>query len=84
MKSLYSELVKALGSLSWIKWHQFDRENIHFHATLAEGEDLQEDFNNIYNFASKERPDFSLYLDNVCILHKPVDKWRLYREFQLN
>lgn len=84
MRLLYAELTTALESIHWIQWNQFDRENIHFHSTLAEGESLQGKFSKVFSFLSKERPDFDLDLDNICILHKPQDKWLLYKEFKLN
>ncbi len=83
MKLLYAEFVKELENLRWVPWNQYDKENIHFHATLAEK--FEEDkFERIYKFASKEKPDFDLELDNICILKKPKDKWILYKKFKLN
>lgn len=84
MKTLYSELVISLENLKWIEWLQYDKINMHFHATLAEGEGLQKNFEEVYTSLSKEKPNFELCLDNICILHKPHNKWILYREFKLS
>lgn len=83
MKLLYRNLVKELEKLSWITWNEFDKENIHFHATLAE-KNIEPKFEEIYKFASKKKPNFDLEFDNICILKKPKDKWILHKKFKLN
>ena len=76
------DLIKELKKLKWIKWLEYDGENAHFHATLAPDE-IEEKFDEIYKFLSKEKPSFDLDFDNVTIITKPKDKWITYREFTL-
>jgi 2'-5' RNA ligase len=82
MSQLYKELVKELEKFDWVRWSKFDKENIHFHATLVT-EDIKDRFEEIYKLASKENPNFDLDLDNICILKKPEKRWMLHREFFL-
>ena len=83
MNLLYKDLVKELERLKGISWHEYEKENIHFHFTLAE-KDIESKFREIFSYAKKENPEFELELDNICILKKPKDKWILHKEFLFN
>lgn len=82
MNLIYKNLVKKLERLPWISWHEYEKENIHFHSTLAE-KGIENKFEEIFCYTKKENPDFELELDNLCILAKQKDKWILHKEFLL-
>jgi 2'-5' RNA ligase len=82
MSLLYKDLVKGLEKLKWISWHEFEKKNIHFHATLAD-KGIEDKFEEVFNYAKKYDPEFGLELNNICILKKPRDKWILHKKFLL-
>lgn len=82
MRMLYNNLTKELEKLSWVQWAHYEKENIHFHSTLEKG-DIQRKFDEMYRFASQEKPDFVLEVNAISIFKLQKDKWVLYKEFKL-
>ena len=83
MKKIYNDFTREMDKIGWMEWNEFDKERIHFHATLVEGKEDLEEFDDILDFAKKEKPEFNLKMDNISILTKPKDRWVLYKRFKL-
>lgn len=81
MRDTYSKLTDHLNKNKDIPSSKFDG-TIHFHSTIAY-KDIQEKFQEIWDYTAKEKPDFDVVFDNITIFQFMDDIWEIYKEFPL-
>ena len=77
----YKELIRELNKVSWLKWGEFDKKE-KFHATLIYN-NIPKNFKKIWGYISKLKPKFNLKFDNVSILIKPKNYWKVYKTYKI-
>ncbi len=81
IKELYSEFIEGLKKKTKIQLKQFDGKT-HFHASIAHT-DIKEKFDEIWKFATKDKPDFQVLFDNITILKLVNNVWAVHKEYKL-
>lgn len=81
MNKTYLEFMKHLKNKTKIQFKEFDG-NTHFHSSLART-DIQDKFDEIWSFASKEKPQFDLFFDNISILKLVEGVWQIHKVYSL-
>lgn len=82
---LISELAYELRRVPWLKLDQYDDHNNHIkrlHATLAYAE-TRTLFKELMDYLKDEKGRFDIMLDNIAILEREKDVWRLHSEYAL-
>lgn len=79
MFETYSNFINYLRKNTNITFNQFDG-NTHFHSSIAHT-DIKLKFQEIWNFVSKENPDFEVLFDNITILKLVNSIWRIHKKY---
>lgn len=79
MSETYSNFINHLRKNTKITFKQFDG-NTHFHSSIAHT-DIKTKFQEIWNFVSKENPDFEVFFDNITILKLIDGIWQIHKEY---
>jgi len=81
MKNTYSKFIDFLRNNTNIKFKEFDGKT-HFHSSIAHT-DINNKFDEIWSFVSKENPDFDVFFDNISILKFVDGVWQIHKEYSL-
>jgi len=82
MRQMHLELLSAFHKISWMKWHEHDKENFNFHASVAHS-DITEKFDKIWDYLKKYQPKYNLEWDNITLFKLVDGKWLIHKEFQM-
>jgi 2'-5' RNA ligase len=85
--AIFLSLTQSLKKHSWMKWDQYDGENLHFHMTVAEN--CGSNFEKAWKLAETKAQQFETFFDNVTLLKETgvndgIDLWSVYRTFKFN
>ncbi len=80
-RSTIHHFTKVLRTIQWMQFEEFDIEK-KLHATVAH-RGIEEKFDEIWNFLSTQKFEFSVELDNVSILKKERDRWAVHQTYPL-
>lgn len=75
-------LVKLLGKVRGMTFSEYESKPVHYHATIAYCES-EKMFDAIWLYLSNRKPEYKVYFDNITILKKVKDKWRIHKEFDI-
>lgn len=82
MRNVQKGLVSKLKELNWITWNEHDGKNMKFHATIAR-HDIGTKFDDIYSYVNDHERIFESKFNNIAIMKKNKETWKLYKEFKL-
>ena len=77
----YRKLMREIEKMKGIKWHKFDKQE-KFHATIVYVNNKKM-FGRVWKDALKLKPNFKIYFDNLTILRKYGNDWRIYKTFKM-
>ena len=81
-KKIQKNLIKELKNIKWMKFHEHDLK-WKPHATIAYGSN-KKNFNRIWDYLIKlNKPKFDLKFDNITLLIKKGNTWKVYKEFRI-
>ncbi len=85
-KNTFKEFIREMRKLKWMTWNQFDAENLHFHATIAEK--CGEKYNKVMTFLKGKERTFNCSFDNITILRQTkvvdgIDMWKEHKKFKM-
>ncbi|MEK6898508.1 MAG: 2'-5' RNA ligase family protein [Nanoarchaeota archaeon] len=75
-------LMELLRKIKGITFSEYEDKQIHYHATIAYCES-EKIFNAIWSYLSNKRPEYNVYFNNITILKKVKDKWKIHKEFDI-
>ncbi|MFA7707793.1 MAG: 2'-5' RNA ligase family protein [Candidatus Pacearchaeota archaeon] len=81
-KKIQKELLETIQTFKDIEISEFDRK-YKPHSTITYG-NTSKSFNKIWDYLSKlDKPKFNLSFDNITILKKPREYWKIHRIYEL-
>lgn len=85
-KATFRALNETLATFKWMQWDQYDRDNIHFHMTIAE--ECGDKFEKALRVASARKRIFDVEFDNITILRETevrngIDYWEIYKKLPI-
>jgi 2'-5' RNA ligase len=82
MRQIHHELLKEFHKISWMKWHEHDKENFNFHASVAHT-DIAKKFGDIWSYLKKYTPKYDLEWNNITLFKLVDGKWIIHKKFQI-
>lgn len=79
----YKKLINKLKKVKWMTWKEFDN-TLNFHASIAHSDVNENNFEVIWNYVTKNKPEFNLFFDNITILKMEKGIWRVHKEFLID
>ncbi|MEK6925755.1 MAG: 2'-5' RNA ligase family protein [Nanoarchaeota archaeon] len=77
----FEKLINGLRQLREVGWSEHDGLRKKLHVTVAKG--IRSNFKEVWNYASKFRPNFLESFNNISILEKTVDRGPIIRSSYL-
>jgi 2'-5' RNA ligase len=84
IKKNLKKLLEELRTNPEISWSKYDNENKVFHITIVKNEELENRFNEIWNYLSPMEQLKSVSFDNITIFKKISGKTYVHRMFEFN
>jgi 2'-5' RNA ligase len=80
--NVQKELLKEIKNIEGVKLNEFDVK-WHPHSTIAYG-NTRNTFDNIWEYIKTlNKPEFDLKFDNITIMKKQGDRWKVHKEFNI-
>jgi 2'-5' RNA ligase len=82
MRIMHKSLILEFHKISWMRWHEHDRSNFNFHASVAHT-DITTKFDEIWRYIQKYHPKYELMWDNITLFKLIDGKWKIHKTFHI-